>query len=232
MRQSDNPYPFIQSPPTESDLHLWPRLVYVLDENRTARIDTVSTLRNSHFAPYPYAAAQDLLDDLPALAPGCILVGALGTDFGLRDLFTTVGARLARHPVVVSVRQGDVKGAVQAIKQGASDVIERGADPVSLLAVLDPVLTTLEWNFRESAAYAAASNLLSVLSPREYDILSGLVEGLSSKQIATLVGLNARTVELSRSKMMKRLRAKTLSDALNIAFRANVISLTQRRTAG
>lgn len=209
-----------------------PRLVYVLDVDRAARIETVVTLRNHGFEPHPYVAPQDLLDDLGALGPGCILVGTLDPDFGILALLGALGNQLAETPVVVSVLPGDVTGAVQAMMSGASNVIERDAGCAVLPVVLDPIFAVSACHELEARTRISAKDAVSVLSPREYNILSGLVEGLSSRQIATALGLNVRTVEMSRSKMMRRLGARTLSDVLGMAFRANVPPLNHHRESG
>jgi two-component system response regulator FixJ len=219
----------VQTPPAWTAPRVSPRPVYVLDEDRVSRRETVTWLRDHGFEPRPYLASQDLLDDLSAIRPGCVLVGLLCPEAGFAALIRALDGRLADFPVVVSILPGDVASAVMAMKLGASDVIERAMDHAFLPAVLDPIFEKQRCHFISAGIAANAQDILRVLSPREQDILSGIVEGLSSKQIAGMLGLNTRTVEMSRGKMMQRLQARTLSDVLRLAFRAGVATLTERR---
>jgi len=232
MHQSSIDPVVTQASPAWTATRVSPRPVYVLDKDRVTRRETVTWLRDHGFEPRPYLASQDLLDDLSAIRPGCVLVGALCAETGFAPLIRALDGRLADFPVVVSILPGDVTSAVQAMKLGASDVIERAMDRALLPAVLDPIFEKQRCHFISAGIAASAQDILRVLSPREQDILSGVVEGLSSKQIAAMLGLNTRTVEMSRSKMMQRLQARTLSDVLRLAFRAGVATLSERRGWG
>jgi two-component system response regulator FixJ len=232
MHQSSIDPVVAQASPVWTGQRVSPRPVYVLDEDRVTRRETVTWLRDHGFEPRPYLASQDLLDDLSSIRPGCVLVGTLSPEAGLAALIRALDGRLADFPVVVSILPGDVASAVVAMKLGASDVIERAMDRAFLPAVLDPIFEKLRCHSITASIAANAQDALRVLSPREQDILSGVVEGLSSKQIAAILGLNTRTVEMSRSKMMQRLQARTLSDVLRLAFRAGIAPLSERRGWG
>jgi two-component system response regulator FixJ len=205
-----------------------PRPVYVLDEDRVSRRSTVTWLRNHSFEPRPYLTSQDLLDELSGIASGCVFIGTLSSEASFEPLLRTLQGRLAEFPVVVSIRPGDVAGAVLAMKRGASDVIEHAIDRAGLIAVLDPIFERLRCRAIDADIVAEAQRALSALSYREGAILSGVVEGLSTKEIAAILELNVRTVEMSRGKMMRRLQVRTLSDVLRLAFRAGVAPLGER----
>lgn len=226
--KSDDTAIIFLNPVGLADQQFLPRPVYVLDEDRVTRRATVTWLRNHRFEPRPYLVPQDLLDDLPGIAPGCVLIGTLYSEASFEPLLRKLEGRLAEFPVVVSIRRGDVAGAVLAMKLGASDVVEHVIDQADLIAALDPIFERLRFRSIRADIVAEAQRALADLSCRERAILSGLVEGLSTKEIASILGLNVRTVEMSRGKMMRRLQVRTLSDVLRLAFRAGVSPLRER----
>jgi two-component system response regulator FixJ len=201
-----------------------PRSVYVIDEDRVARRAIVTLLRDHGFAARPYIAAQDFIDALFSFPPGCVLVGTLGKN-QLPAIIQALGPRLSDYPVIAFVASGDVAGAVQAMKLGATDAIEGIADQELLPAILASEFDALQERVIDAGLAHGTRTVLADLPPREYDILRGLVGGLSSKEIAAILRLNLRTIELSRGKMMQRLQVRTLADVLQLAFKAGVTTL-------
>jgi two-component system response regulator FixJ len=129
-------------------------------------------------------------------------------------------ARGITLPVVIMTGHGDVDMAVAAMKAGASDFIEKPFEKVALLACIEAAKTL---SLAERGAMARAEEArarLNILTDRERDVLDGLVQGLPNKSIAYDLGISPRTVEIHRANLMQKLEAKSLAEALRIAFHA------------
>jgi two-component system response regulator FixJ len=110
------------------------------------------------------------------------------------------------------------------MKLGAVDFLEKPCDPVGIVQSVDRAFDWLVMRSAKSTLKNEAKAKLALLSPRELDVLQGLVEGLSNKMIAHNLDISPRTVEIYRAKVMEKLDARSLSDALRIAFSAGLLS--------
>ena len=125
-------------------------------------------------------------------------------------------------PVVVMSAYGDAPAIVRAMKLGAADFIVKPASEDDLLAALDRVSTSLQDSeCRRNAAIAAVAQLKN-LSPRELQILQGLLDGLSNKGIARRLEISPRTVEVHRANMREKLGITTVSEAVQLAIDAEL----------
>lgn len=164
----------------------------------------------------------DFVDNLGHLQPGCLLVGELDDEFDTTSLICALGHRIVEFPVVISIQQGDVVTAVQAMKLGVSDVLELPFGRDMLPAMLNSLLSSLRERLGRIGSVKSARSLVSGLSRREGEVLRHLLRGSPNKKIAHDLNLSLRTVEMHRASMMARLRAENIVDALRIAFEADV----------
>ena len=116
--------------------------------------------------------------------------------------------------------EGSVAG--QAMKAGAVDFLEKPFDKQSLLSSLEAARGRLEVASTMESRREEARQRLNVLTPRERDVLTGLVQGLPNKTIAYDLGISPRTVEIHRANLMEKLGVRSLSEALRIAFAAGL----------
>jgi two-component system response regulator FixJ len=209
-----------------------PRTVYVIDEDRVLRRITFEFLSAKKFAPRAYANAQDFIDNISHLPPGCLLLGKLGAEFDALRLIKSLGERIAEFPVVVTASHGDVAAAVQAMKLGASDVLESTFDREVIPAMLGSIFVALESRLSKVTAARRAKSLVQSLSPREREVLSCIICGFCNKSTARHMGLSLRTVEMYRKNMMGRLQVNHLADALRLAFEANFCNASVASAAG
>lgn len=131
---------------------------------------------------------------------------------GYRDKFV---------PLVVTAAPG-MAVAVRAMKANAADVLARDADPDTLFAAVDAAMAQLARARAAAARDRHARATIASLSPRETDVLRGLIDGLPNKQIAHDLNLSPRTVEIYRAKLMTKLDVRSLSEVLRIAFTAGL----------
>ncbi len=168
-----------------------------------------------------YASAAEFLAALPNLpAEGCILSdismpGMSGIELARR--LQDIGSRL---PVILMTGHADVPMAVEAMKSGVRDFIEKPFADEVLLEALNAALAS-------GAAIAsgidqAARDRIADLSPRERDVLNGVVAGKANKIIAYELGISARTVEIYRANLMSKTGARNLSELMRIALAAGL----------
>jgi two-component system response regulator FixJ len=123
-------------------------------------------------------------------------------------------------PVIIMTGHGDVTLAVKAMKAGAVDFIEKPFEKDVLLSALDQGYRRLSRKGVTDDRMRDAAVRLRALTSRERDVLDGLAQGLPNKSIAYDLGISPRTVEIHRANLMLKLRAKSLSEVLQIAFSA------------
>ena len=128
-------------------------------------------------------------------------------------------------PVIVMTGHGDVPLAVEAMKIGAADFLEKPFDDEVLLTAVRSVLNQQESHNKQQAARADIEERLASLSNRERDVLEGLVAGHANKVIAFDLGISPRTVEIYRANLMTKMQAASLSDLVRMALVAGILSL-------
>jgi len=125
-------------------------------------------------------------------------------------------------PVIILTGHGDISIAVRAMKAGAVEFIEKPFEKATLIEAITAGFERLDGLSKRSERAAEATVLIAGLTSREQDVLKGLADGLPNKTIAFDLGISPRTVEVHRANLMAKLNVKSLSDALRIAFAANL----------
>lgn len=143
------------------------------------------------------------------------VIGGLEVQQELKD-------RNIRLPVVVMTGHADVGVAVRAMKVGAVDFIEKPFESALLLEAIDEGFARIDIAGQKHKGAEEAKALLSVLTPRECDVLRCMARGLSNKRIAIHLGISPRTVEIHRARVMSKLDVASLSEALRMAFAAGL----------
>ncbi|MGB5485492.1 response regulator transcription factor, partial [Parasphingorhabdus sp.] len=123
-------------------------------------------------------------------------------------------------PVVILTGHGDVEIAVQAMRAGAINFLEKPYEKEALIAAMEEAFSRLENNNLKEMAASEARVRLACLTGREQDVLEGLMAGYPNKTIAYDLGISPRTVEIYRANMMEKLRVRSLAEALRIGFAA------------
>lgn len=209
--------------------------VYVIDDDESVRRSLVILLRSAGIQAQDYADAITFLRDLTRLASkhGCVVTDVRMPEMDGLELLQRIRESDISLPVIVMTGHGDVRMAVQAMKMGAFDFIEK---PFETPAVLAAVGAALNSNANQDRAERSGSDRrlimateaaekIASLSPRERDVLNLLLEGKQNKTIAQELGLSPRTIEMHRARMMERLGARSLSEAVRHAIRAEFASL-------
>ena len=195
------------------------KLVHLVDDDDAVRRSAGFMLKTSGFTVRSYASGLELLKE-KELAPGCILLDVRMPEMDGLQVQRALQDRGIGLPVVVMTGHGDVSVAVQAMKAGAVDFIEKPFAKALLLAAIEQAFSRLERAGSRRERAAAAAVRLQALTAREREVLAGLAKGLPNKSIAYDLGISARTVEIHRANLMAKLGVRSLSDALRIAFAA------------
>ena len=209
------------------DIDLLPRCVHVVDDDRDVRRSLSFMLGAGEFQSRPFASGKDLLESLPELQPGCVLLDIRMPDMDGFQVMEALAARDIEWPVVVMTGHGEVSVAVRAMKMGAVDFLEKPFDEELLLVSLERAFLLLKDRHQKADRRRAAEERIGQLSSRENEVLRGLMAGLPNKVVARRLDISLRTVEMHRANMMERLRVGSLAEALTLAVQAGVEPLDQ-----
>jgi two-component system, LuxR family, response regulator FixJ len=196
--------------------------VYLVDDDEAVRRSASFMLRSSGFTVRTFASGVEFLEVADALEPGCILLDVRMPGIDGLEVQRKLRERGIAHPVVVITGHGDVAIAVQAMKAGAVDFIEKPFEKSVLIEAIGAGYSRLAEASGSLSRREEAEARLRVLTPREQDVLEGLVRGHPNKTIAYDLGISPRTVEVHRANLMQKLGVASLSEALRIAFAAGL----------
>jgi two-component system response regulator FixJ len=198
------------------------RVIHLVDDDESVRRSAGFLLRTSGFVVRPYASGVAFLREAKSAPTGCILLDVRMPEMDGLEVQRELNARGIAMPVIVLTGHGDVAIAVQAMKGGAVDFIEKPFDKATLMSAIDAAFARIEDADAQVASEQAASVRIAGLTPRERDVLQGLVRGHPNKTIAFDLGISPRTVEVHRANLMEKLDVRSLSEALRIAFAAGL----------
>jgi len=197
-------------------------IIYLVDDDDAVRRSASFMLKTSGFEVRAFASGVELLKDVKHLDPGCILLDIRMPDMDGLEVQEELNDRGVTMPVIVLTGHGDVATAVTAMKNGASDFLEKPFEKASLLDAIGRAAETLGRHDAASASEREAKVRIAALTPRERDVLRELARGHPNKTIAYDLGISPRTVEVHRANVMSKLDVRSLSEALRIAFAARI----------
>ncbi|MEA2744145.1 MAG: two-component system, LuxR family, response regulator FixJ [Acetobacteraceae bacterium] len=193
-------------------------VVHLIDDDEGVRQAVTFLLTTSGFAVRVYESALSFLDALASLQPGCIVTDVRMPGMDGLALQRTLKARGINLPVIVVTGHGDVPLAVEAMKAGAVDFIEKPFNDDTLLSAIRVAIDYHARDFRRDNEVAAIKARLDSLSLREREVLDGLIAGLPNKTIAYDLKISARTVEVHRANLMTRMSARSVADLVRMVF--------------
>ena len=193
-------------------------VVHVIDDDDSARESLTFLLTAAHLPVRTYASGKVFIDAIPGIEAGCII-----TDVQMPEMDGLELVRKLKHlkvdlPVIVITGHGDVPLAVKAMKAGAVDFIEKPYDDEVLLGAVRSALSARKADEKRDGERAAIQERLAALSPRERQVLDGLIAGHHNKTIAYELGISARTVEIYRANVMAKMQATSLSHLVRMAL--------------
>jgi len=197
--------------------------VHVIDDDEALRESLAFLLSTAQIEVESYASAVAFLEAVPNTQLSCVITDVRMPGLSGIDLLRRLKELKIDVPVIVITGHGDVPLAVEAMKVGAVDFLEKPFDDEVLLASVRAALTRQVGDNKRSAERAEIETKLSALSNRERDVLGGLVAGRANKQIAYDLGISPRTVEIYRANLMNKMQAGSLSDLVRMALIVGIV---------
>ena len=201
-------------------------VIHLIDDDDGVRLSLTFSLTTAGLAVRAYDSALVFLDSVGSLQPGCIVsdmrmpgMDGLQLRRRLRELHVPL-------PMIIMTGHADIRMAVEAMKAGIADFIEKPFDDQVLLAAIREALATAATTGRRERDAQTARARLEALSVREREVLQGLVAGLPNKSIAYDLKLSTRTVEVHRANVMTKMGANSLSELVRMALATDVLPTT------
>ena len=198
-------------------------IIYVVDDDEAVRESLEFLLTTAGMKAKSFESAKAFLEVLPRVAFGCVITDVRMPDITGIDLLKRVKQDNPDLPVIVITGHGDIALAVEAMKIGAVDFLEKPFDDEHLLNSVKSALDREADAVQRKAEMSEIQDKLAALSNRERQVLEGLVVGHANKTIAFDLGISPRTVEIYRANVMTKLGANSLSDLVRMAITAGLL---------
>ena len=198
-------------------------IVYVIDDDDAVRQSLEFLLKTAHIDARCFDSAKAFLDELPKIKSGCVISDVRMPEITGIDLLRHLKENGVDIPVIIITGHGDIALAVEAMKIGAVDFLEKPFDDDLLIAAVRAALNKDADSARHKAELTDIQDKLAGLSNRERQVLEGLVAGNANKTIAFDLGISPRTVEIYRANLMTKMGANSLSDLVRMAITAGIL---------
>jgi two-component system response regulator FixJ len=194
------------------------KLVHVVDDDDGVRRSVAFMLKHAGYRVESHISGVEFLKSVKLAERGCVLLDVCMPQIDGLEVQREMAARGIDMPVVILTGHGDIAAAVKAMRAGAVNFLEKPYEKEDLLHAIEEALTRIDRSDDRDMKAGEAKIRLASLTGREHDVLNGLVAGYPNKTIAYDLGISPRTVEIYRANMMEKLRVRSLSEALRIAF--------------
>lgn len=201
--------------------------VYVIDDEIDVRRSLHFLLSTIGLVSWPFASAQDFLDNLSTLEPAPILLDIRMPSIDGLQLMSIMRERGINWPTIVISAHGDIQVAVKAMKLGAEEFLEKPFKFDQLDLCLQSAFARLADLNNSFAARNAARAAIALLSPREIEVIDVLMQGIPNKTAAHMLDLSVRTVEMHRANALAKLNVKSMAAVIRLA---GLAELDQKRS--
>jgi two-component system response regulator FixJ len=197
--------------------------VYVIDDDEAMRDSLNFLLDSADFSVTLFETAIRFLEALPGLEFGCVVSDVRMPGMDGIELLKRMKAGQSSFPIVIMTGHGDVPLAVEAMKLGAVDFLEKPFEDDRLIGMIEAAIRQAEPTARSDALTHDIAARIATLSPRERQVMDGLIAGLSNKLIARDYDISPRTIEVYRANVMTKMQANSLSELVRFAMRAGLL---------
>jgi two-component system, LuxR family, response regulator FixJ len=198
-------------------------IIYVIDDDEAVRQSLEFLLKTAGIKVRSFDSGKAFLDVLEQVDSGCVITDVRMPEITGIDLLKKVKDVKPDLPVIVITGHGDISLAVEAMKIGAVDFLEKPFDDEHLLTAVKGALDREADLAQRKAQVNEVHDKLAALSNRERQVLEGLVAGNANKNIAFDLGISPRTVEIYRANLMTKMAANSLSDLVRMAMMAGIL---------
>ena len=197
--------------------------VYVIDDDAAMRDSLNFLLDAADFDVTLFETATKFLDNLPGLEFGCVVSDVRMPGLDGIELLKRMKTLSSPFPIVVMTGHGDIPLAVEAMKLGAIDFLEKPFEDERLIGTIEAAIRQGEPAAMNEAVTRDIASRIATLSPRERQVMDGLIAGLSNKLIARDYDISPRTIEVYRANVMTKMQANSLSELVRLAMRAGLL---------
>ena len=198
-------------------------LVYVVDDDPAMRESLEFLLDAAGYSVTTFDSAADFLQQLPRLTFGCIVSDIRMPGIDGMELLRDVKAGRAEMPIIIMTGHGDIPLAVEAIKLGALDFLEKPFEDERMIGAIRTALERGKAAAKDEVVASDVAARIASLSQRERQVMDGIVAGLSNKQMARDYDISPRTIEVYRANVMTKMQARSLSELVRTALRAGLL---------
>jgi len=197
--------------------------VYVIDDDAAMRDSLNFLLDAANFEVALFETATNFLEVLPRLDFGCVISDIRMPGIDGIELLRRMKLLDSRFPIVIITGHGDVPLAVEAMKLGAVDFLEKPFEDDRLIGIIEAAIRQNEPAAKDEAVTQDIAARIESLSPRERQVMDGLIAGHSNKMIARNYDISPRTIEVYRANVMTKMQAGSLSELVRLAMRAGLL---------
>lgn len=197
-----------------------PEIIHVIDDDEGVRDSLCVLLETKGYTTTAHGSCQDFLSNLSVADALCVVADMRMPEMGGLDLQKHLLEKSIDLPFIVITGHGDVPSAVQALKSGAVDFIEKPLKTDLFLAAISRAVESRRARLQMTEGVSSARQRIAALTPREHDVLRHLIAGHPNKIIAFELGISARTVENHRARLMVKMQADSLAELVRISLEA------------
>ena len=193
-------------------------IVHVVDDDSAIRHSVVFQLETAGYAARHHASAEAFLDTLAEVPVGCVITDVRMPGLNGLELVRRLNALGFKAPIIMMTGHGDIPLAVEAMKAGVVDFIEKPLDDDILLRAIASALSNAATPEQDDAQKRERKAKFDSLTPREHDVLAGVIAGRPNKIMAYELGISQRTIEVHRAALMTKTGAANLSELIRMAL--------------
>ena len=188
------------------------QIIHVVDDDEALRDSMTWMLEGNNYKVATYESAEAFLRVISPAMAGCVVLDVRMPGMNGLELFEELGRRRCTLPVVFITGHGDVPMAVSALKKGAVDFIEKPFSEADMLRLIEQCLTLERGNRDKRLQEAETVRRLEHLTQREREVLGLIIVGKLNKQIADVLGISIKTVEVHRARVMEKMGVNSLAE--------------------
>jgi FixJ family two-component response regulator len=199
-------------------------IVFVVDDDPSVRKSLGRVLKTAGYQAQIFTTALEFLRRSTHPGPACLVLDLQLPDLNGLELQQMMAGTSHSLPIVFISGHSDIPTSVRAMKNGAVDFLTKPFQTQDLLRVIDEALTRSAREQHDQLENASFQQRLAQLTPRESDVLSGVIAGKLNKQIAAELGVGEKTVKVHRGRMMEKLGVHSVAELVRAAERSNAVS--------